>query len=871
MLKGFFEKEEINRFVVKENNQRITSQNCQKCGLFNGCKHPKMKYTGEGETGALIIGEAPGKDEDTLNVQFVGKVGSDFRNKLSQYGLNLEKHFWKINAVNCFPRDANGYGRTPTSNEIAQCRPYVQNVIEELKPKFIWLVGGCAIEFMYGGLFDSLSVDVWRGLCIPDRKLNAWIIPQFHPSNIFRKEDKKDYNFLSQYDRDLKFAVQCLHKKPVSEMGFIDEKTKIRIITSYLEIVELLESIKSNPPRGIYIDFETTGKRPYRRGNKILTIAISPYDSEYTFTFPYEYRGLFTVDETEKIRSLLVNILENPNIEKSAHNIKFEHEWSCVCLGCNQVNWGFDTIIAAHILDNRRYFTNLNMQAYVNFGIRPYDVDVKQYKHDSGKSKFNRMEEVPLEKLLLYNGLDAHIGRALMYKQIDEFKRKNDNYKRAFNFFMESVRDLAEIQISGIPVDEEYYVEAKKRIGEQIKQHQEKMEQSEGAIKYKQIHYGKKIDWESNKVLSEIFYDILKLPEFRTVKNNRSVDKFAIEELNHPLANELRTYRKLLKIEDYINQFLKATNDGMMHPSFDLNRVVTYRSSASDPSFQNIPVRDEEAMLCCRSGIKAPDGWQILESDFGGIEVCISACYHKDPKMIEYITNPSTDMHRDNAVDIWELPVELVNKWVRFYAKHDFTFPQFYGDFYVSNAKALWGHAQRDRKTDLSNGMTLIEWAEKRGFGTLELFTEHLREVEYNFWNKRFCVYNEWKKEINEKYRRYGYIETFLGFRYQGYMEFKEVTNYPIQGTAFHCLLWTINQVMKHIKKNKMLSRYMGQIHDSGISLTTPDELQELIKIIDYYGTQKIREEFSWIIVPMTIEHEICPVGGNWAQKEKIK
>ena len=102
-------------------------------------------------------------------------------------------------------------------------------------------------------------------------------------------------------------------------------------------------------------------------------------------------------------------------------------------------------------------------------------------------------------------------------------------------------------------------------------------------------------------------------------------------------------------------------------------------------------------------------------------------------------------------------------------------------------------------------------------------------------------------------------------------MTFNECTNYPAQGTAFHILLWTLIQVHKEIKKRKMLSKIVGQIHDSMVIDAVPREVKKLIEIIDYWGTVMTRKTFEWISVPLKIDHEIAPINASWYEKEKVK
>jgi DNA polymerase I-like protein with 3'-5' exonuclease and polymerase domains len=157
----------------------------------------------------------------------------------------------------------------------------------------------------------------------------------------------------------------------------------------------------------------------------------------------------------------------------------------------------------------------------------------------------------------------------------------------------------------------------------------------------------------------------------------------------------------------------------------------------------------------------------------------------------------------------------------------------------------------------------------KQGIKTVKDFTDHCRLVEDKFWGKRFRVYKRWKDAINEEYRKTGCISTFLGFQFVGYMTRNECTNYQTQGTAFHMLLWTLIEVEKVAAEEDWESYIIGQIHDDIIHDYEEEELDHIIETINYIGTEKIKEMFPWISVPLEIEHEISGIDGNWAEMEE--
>ena len=867
-LFSFFSPDEIeqNREVNREFS--IGTSKCDECGLYRKCKSPKMNYTGKGMKECLIIGEAPGSKEDEVGSQFArhADAGTRLRTEVSNNGYELDRDFWKINAVNCRPFKVSQRGsvsnRTPTKAEIRFCKPMVDKAIIDLKPKYIWLMGGAALESFYAGEFRKFALSRWRGLNIPDQRHKAFISPSFHPSYIIR--DPKNTHLNAVFKRDIKNACSVINKKLPDRHAH-----SVRRIYDFDDVLALLNRIDKNPPGYMSFDYETTGLKPYRPGHRIATIGLC-YEEGKGIAFPYQYRNHWSDNQLRHIKKYWRRILLNKYIQKIAHNLKFEDVWSAEIMGVPVTSWYWDTMIASHILDNRDKFTSLNFQIYSQFGEYPYDQNIKRYLKGK-KNKFNRIDEAPLDELLEYNGLDAIWSHYLSPHQEELYGQRGEMLVEAYDFFHKSAITFSKIERRGIHVDGDYLLSQsnQKNDGEldlQVNELTETLLHGKDAELFKK-KTGKKLDLDSTQDLAVLFYDILKYPPIKTDKGNPSVDKFALEKIRLPFVKDLLRLRKVQKTRDYILLFLRETYEGVMHPFFNLHLVKTFRSSSSDPNFQNVPKRDQEARMVTRRAIKPSPGRQLVASDFSGVEVGISCCYHKDPNMITYVNDETTDMHRDSAGDIFKLPNNEVQKWIRFHAKNGWVFPLFYGSWYGECSKNLW---EISKNLTTVSGKPLREHLRDNKIISFQAFETHCRKAENIFWNDRFPVYKKWKEEICKQYVKYGFIETYLGFEFLGYMTRNECTNYPIQGTAFHCLLWTlINIELKALQYNWQ-SELIGQIHDEMINDTEPEELDLVVSTIDQVGTKDIKAEFPWINVNLKIEHEASPIDGNWYELEEI-
>ena len=132
---------------------------------------------------------------------------------------------------------------------------------------------------------------------------------------------------------------------------------------------------------------KTTGIKPHAKGHRIVCAAVARNEREVMVAmFPRDNRS----SELDGFRQ----VLGNSSIGKIAHNMKFEHTWTKYALGVEVRGWDWDSMLAAHVLDNRRRVTGLKFQTYVNFGIVDYNANVGGYFKTDNSNSINSLDRL---------------------------------------------------------------------------------------------------------------------------------------------------------------------------------------------------------------------------------------------------------------------------------------------------------------------------------------------------------------------------------------------------------------------------------------------------------------------------------------------
>ena len=406
---GLFSEDELEQAKIKPSVDQI----CNSCGLYKKASSPKMEPYGKFKKRIMVLGEAPGPEEDETGKPWQGRAGRLLRGAMEDLGYDLFNDCVCVNAVACFP-NTNGKVKTPTTNEIGHCRDVkVIPAIEEYKPKVILTLGNSAMTSVLAHRWtDNLfGIRRWRGCNIPDRDFKSWLGITYHPSFIMRVNNslvekvwRGDLQtILDSYNKPLPKPIK--YKMKLVYGGNVGDK-----IYEFCKGVDL-----------IAFDYETTGIRPQAPGHRIVCVSVARSENEVIVC-------MLPSNPNHKVLDGLKAILKDKKIGKMAHNLKFEENWTRTWLGVPVNNWKFDSMVGAHLLDSRSHHAGLKFQTYVNFGVLGYNKKLEGCLVAKDNNSHNKVEEFIATKsgkmeLMKYCGLDSIYQYNLAIKQMKELGR----------------------------------------------------------------------------------------------------------------------------------------------------------------------------------------------------------------------------------------------------------------------------------------------------------------------------------------------------------------------------------------------------------------------------------------------------------------
>jgi len=191
--------EQVNNSPIEELKKlEEEAKKCCKCRL---CKTRTNVVFGDGDptTNLMLVGEAPGEQEDLQGKPFVGRAGQLLNRFLNLYGVSRDK-VYITNVVKCRPPN----NRNPQPDEIAACYPFLEKQIELISPKVILCLGAFAARTILN-LPEKTPISKIRGkeFKIEIGGKEVIVIPTFHPAYLLRNKRGEP-----EFQKDLEKALR---------------------------------------------------------------------------------------------------------------------------------------------------------------------------------------------------------------------------------------------------------------------------------------------------------------------------------------------------------------------------------------------------------------------------------------------------------------------------------------------------------------------------------------------------------------------------------------------------------------------------------------------------------------------------------------
>ncbi len=365
----------------------------------------------------MILGEAPGFNEDQQGRPFVGASGQLLTEALTAAGIGDHR---VTNVVRCYPME-----RKLPAKSVKACAPYLDAEIAEYRPTHILALGNTALQRVMGG---KGTITALAGKEMWSDKYQCHVMGAFHPAYILRVQGKKSA-WLSDIHRFARLVSGELVKDP---------PIAVHTVAGYKGLETISKLLHTGTP--FTFDFEATPIPWWHKDWKAYSISFS-WDGVRSIVVPLWHKesplictnDVWLKDFFKDVR----DVMQDPEVSKTAHNQLYDDIAWFRCAGYLPYTT-CDTMVLAHILDENR-LKNLKYLGRALLGWPDWDIDAKQ--------------EHPLDKLAFYNGADACATFLLREKLLAELREQPELLRYFAHVEMPKLRALEQLIVNGIYVD----------------------------------------------------------------------------------------------------------------------------------------------------------------------------------------------------------------------------------------------------------------------------------------------------------------------------------------------------------------------------------------------------------------------------------
>ena len=386
---------------------------------------------------------------------------------------------------------------------------------------------------------------------------------------------------------------------------------------------------------------------------------------------------------------------------------------------------------------------------------------------------------------------------------------------------------LHDMEVRGIHVDRK----ALKEYGDQLIGRIEELRE----LIYKEA--GEEFNINSPKQLGVVLFEHMKLEGGKKTKTGYSTSVDVLEKIEHlyPIISYILEYRQLTKLKSTYADGLAnyIGDDERIHGKFNQTITATGRISSTEPNLQNIPARVELGRAI-RKVFLPEEGYTFVDADYSQIELRVLAHLSRDKNLI-HAYEMEQDIHARTASEVFGVPIDQVSSIQRRDAK-------------AVNFGIVYGLSAFGLSQDL----------------------KITRKQAQEYIDKYFETYPKVKKYLNrevEKGKEEGFVTTMFqrirpipelkssNFMQRNFGE-RVAMNSPIQGSAADIIKIAMIRVNMELKKRKLKSRLILQIHDELLIEAHDSEVEEVKGIL----TREMMSAAK-LSVPLSID---IHTGNSW-------
>ncbi len=566
-------------------------------------------------------------------------------------------------------------------------------------------------------------------------------------------------------------------------------------------------------------DTETTSL-DYRIAQIVgFSVAFDAKDAYYV-PLAHDYEGAPEQLNRETVLAQIKPILENPEIQKIGHHLKYDAH-VLENHGIHLQGWYFDTMLASYVLNS--VATRHGMDDVSRLYLSHLTTTYEQVAGKGVKQKtFNQIE---IETAAHYAAEDAHVTYRL-YEVLDEKLRKHPELLNLLhNIEMPVARVLTIMEENGIELDLSFL----DQLGVDFANTIQDLENQIIEIA------GESFNVSSPKQVGEVLFDKLGLKGGKKTSTGQySTSESVLEKIDHPITSLILEYRGLSKLKStYTDGLLKQANDEShrVHTSYHQALTATGRLSSTDPNLQNIPVRETIGRQI-RKAFVAPKGRILLAADYSQIELRLMAHFSQDAALVDAFNN-GQDVHRRTASEVLGIALEDVTNDQRRQAK-------------AVNFGLLYG---------------MSEFGLIRQLG----FTRQESQDYIKQYFHRYPGIYEYMQRTRQVALEQGFVETILGRRlYTPDIDARNMMvrkaaeraaiNAPLQGSAADIIKMAMIEVEKMLPKDQ--AKMLLQVHDELVFEVDENIADELAPKL-----AEVMQSVLQISVPLIVE---VGKGKNW-------